>query len=344
MKFFKQKKGKHVFIHIGFMKTGTSAIQSFLKSNDKFLQENNFYFPSINQDVMNYLGFSLLDDIPPLIHQKLNINKEQLYENLIKEINHSKQDNIILSTEAYYLITTDSFLGSEAPSRLFNLFKNQHYTFTIIAFIRRQDEYLESQYNQHVKTHNFWDLYSKDIMTFYEEKKELFKYNLIIDRWAKVFGEENLIVKVYDKRQNSVELFCNILKINLKTVVFNNDNVNKKLNSKSLEFMRIANKYGIDKSTANKNYTLVKLIDDVLDKEDVSDALLSNKNSNNVLRDFYNENVSLSNKYLNGDLSWFLPKINKKQLGNDVPNDLTVEECIQVVSHIWNYHQSNNKK
>lgn len=326
------------------MKTGTSAIQSFLFSNNKFLQENNFFLPPINKKALNYLGFSLLDKIPPLIHHKLDIDREQLYEKLINEINNCKQDNIIITAESYCLITTDSFIGDKAPSRLFEFFKNQDYTFSIIAFVRRQDDYLVSQYNQHIKTHNFWNLYFKDIMSFYEEKKDLFNYNLCINRWAKVFGEENIIVKVYNKQDNSVKLFFEILKINVNNVIFKKEDINRKLSSKSLEFMRIANKFGIDKTTPHKNYTLIRLINEVLEKEGTQNTQFSKININNVLNDFYNENVSLSEKYLNGDTSWFLPKENEERLFYDPKQKLSIEECIQVASHIWNYLQNNNNK
>jgi len=339
MNIFTKRNRKTIYIHIGFMKTGTSAIQSFIKLNHSFFENNNFYFPPSNEEAMNYLAFSLLDEVPPYIHHTLPINANKLYKKLNNEIKKSKQDNIILTTEAFYLISTKYFLGEKAPKKLFDLLKNNNYNFKIIAFLRRQDEYLETQYNQHIKTHNFWNLYDKDIYTFYDEKKELFDFNLILNRWANVFGEENIKVKVYEKSKNSILDFLEVLGINEISKLLKNNDVNPKLSSKALEFMRLANKYDIEKRTAKQNYTLVQLIEDVLNCTDSKSSLLSQDDSKNIINDFYTGNIELSNKYLNGDTSWFDIKKIDKFNNLEENNNLTMEECVMVAAHIWNYYQ-----
>ena len=340
----KNKKSKTVFIHIGFMKTGTSAIQSFLNSNEKLLKKHGFYYPEVNKKAMNYLGFSLLDEVPPKIHNKLPESRQDLYEKLKKEIDKTKLDKIILSTEAFSLITTNYFIGEKAPRRLLEFFKDKNYEFKIIAFIRRQDEYLESQYNQHIKTHNFWNLYSNDILAFYKEKKQLFNFDLILDRWAKYVGEDNIKLKVYKKNNNSVSEFLEILGINDKPIFDNAKEFNSKLDSKALDFMRIANKYEIEKRTAKQNYTLIKLIEDVLGELDKPTRLLNNKEANQIMEDFKNENITLSNKYLKGDCSWCLPNSDIADSINNEQSTITKEESIKIATHIWNYFQSKECK
>lgn len=324
------------------MKTGTSAIQDFIRNNKKLLLDNNFFYPTTNEKAMNYLGFSLLDEIPPFIHTKLNVTTDQLYKNLINEINDCKKDNIIISTEAFSLITTSYFLGEEAPRRLLEYFKNNNYKFTIVAFIRRQDDYIETQYNQHVKTHNFWGLYTKDIYSFYEEKKELLNFGLILNRWEKYFGKENIEVSVYDNKMNSVNEFLKILNLKIKLPENNFEKVNRKLSLKALEFMKIANGYNILKRTAEQNYKLVDIIEKSLGNVEGSKPLLTAKDSKKILKDFEKENIDLSKKYLNDDMSWFEFKEGKytETLNQEV---LTKEESIKIATSIWNYFQKNEK-
>lgn len=320
------------------MKTGTSAIQDFIRNNQKLLLDNNFFFPPTNEKAMNYLGFSLLDQMPPFIHTKLDIKTDQLYKNLINEINNCKKDNIIISTEAFSLISTSYFLGEEAPRKLLEYFKNNKYTFTIIAFIRRQDDYLETQYNQHVKTHNFWSLYTKDINSFYLEKKELLQFGLILDRWSKYFGKENVKVCVYDNKKDSVSEFLKILKLKIKIPLNNPDKINKKLSPKALEFMKTANGFDILKNTAEQNYKLVEIIESSLGNGEDSSYLLSSIEAKKILKDFENENMELSKTYLEEDMSWFKFEERKHTeiLNKEV---LTKEESIKIATSIWNHFQ-----
>jgi hypothetical protein len=291
---------------------------------------------------MNYLGFSLLNEIPPRIHHKLKIKREELYKNLIIEINKTKLNKIIITAEAYSLLSTKYFLGEDAPRLLSELFKKENYTFKIITFIRRQDEYLESQYNQHIKTHNFWNLYKEDIQTFYKEKAELFEFNTIIKRWEKYFGRENIFLKVYDKNSNSVFDFLDLLGISEKLNKTRKVEVNTKLSSKALEFMRVANKFDIKKTFASENYKLIELVENALGNKKDSFKLLSTNEALLIMENSFAENKAISKKYLDNDINWCLPNYNYNT--NVQLEKLTKEECIQITTHIWNHFQNKTNK
>ena len=194
------------------MKTGTSAIQSFLGDNAKALLNMGILYPTVNQEAMNYLAFCLMEKVPPYVH-KLPISRENLYAKLKNEIENTRCDRVIISSEAYSLVTTDYFLGAETPKKVKELLFSPNFEFKVIASVRRQDEYLVSQYNQHVKTHNFWGLYTGDPSEFYEDKKKLFDFNLTLEQWEKFFGKDNIIVGVYDKSANAVNDFMKLFGI-----------------------------------------------------------------------------------------------------------------------------------
>lgn len=342
MKIFK-KQHKVIYIHIGFMKTGTSALQSFLSKNSKFLRNNGLYFPKVNQKAMNYLGFSLLDEIPPYVHHTLELNAKELYDQLKKEILKAKEKNIIISSEAFSLISTEYFLGGNGPIMLRDLLNDDQFEFKIIASVRRQDDYLISQYNQHVKTHNFYHLFEGDIEQFYTEKKELFDFNKVIMRWEKVFGKENILLNVYDKKLDSVDEFFKLLNVDL--INFNGNSTvdyNPKLSDKGLQFMRIANKYGINKESAKQNYLLVDLVEKQLAKSDTNTSLPADL-LKLVLKDAADGNKALSNRYFNGNHDWFDATITKELESKDTnKKELDTDEAIKIATAIWNYYQNNN--
>lgn len=342
MKIFK-KQNKTIYIHIGFMKTGTSALQSFLSKNSKFLRINDIYFPEVNQKAMNYLGFSLLDEIPPYVHHKLKISAKDLYGELKREILKTKQNNIIITAEAFSLISTNYFLGENGPIKIREFLIDNSFNFKIIASVRRQDDYLISQYNQHVKTHNFYNLFHEDIEQFYSEKKELFDFNSVIKRWEKVFGTENIILNIYDKKLDSVVEFFKLFNLDIKS--FNVEyagNYNAKLSNKGMEFMRVANKYGINKQSASQNYLLIELIEKQL-SHDERKSTLPRHLSNQVLKDTFEGNVDLSNRYFNANYTWFDTEMDDVSQENSLDtNELRTDEAIKVATAIWNYFQKKN--
>lgn len=338
------KKRKTIFIHIGFMKTGTSSIQSFLMQNDKFLNQNGFYYPDVNKRAMNYLGFSLMNEIPPFVHHKLNVGAKELYHELNKEINKCSQSNILISSEAFSLVSTDYFLGDKAPNLLKKYLNKKNYDFKIIASIRRQDSYLESQYNQHIKTHNFYNLFDGNEEEFYRQKSELFDFNKVLKRWESVFGQENIALNIYSKNKDSVSEFLNLLKIETGSIPnWKKTDVNPKLSEKALEFMKIANGYEVIKTTAKQNYLLVDLIEMALAKQHICDNENRVKNKafdkraliEKIKSDVNEGNELLSKKNFGGDTSWYKEKIDLKLEKSD--NRLSTEEAVQVAVAIWNH-------
>ncbi|QRM87804.1 hypothetical protein FG167_00740 [Lacinutrix sp. WUR7] len=340
MSFLKKTKKKIIYIHIGFMKTGTSAIQSFLVQNSSFLKKNNLYFPEVNKKAMNYLGFSLLNEVPPYVHHQLDVDRVTLYKNLKTEITKAKEDNIIISTEAYSLMSTDFFLGDKAPILLKELLESKKFQFKIIASIRPQMDYVISQYNQHIKTHNFYSLYHGGINKFYEEKKELFNFNTVIKRWESVFGKENIILNVYEKQNDSVSTFLNSFNIDyMPQKEGGRKDVNSKMSDKGLQFMNFANKFDVIKQTAKQNYLLVDIIEDVL-QENKKSKTLPEELINTIKKDCEKCNMALSKRYFNENTDWFTEDFNSIERAKvNVDNNLNIEEVVKIATAIWNHYQ-----
>ncbi len=323
-------------MHIGFMKTGTTALQYFLANNSNFLKEQGYYYPKKNREFMNILGFSLLDEMPPYIQHKSKKSRDQIYEELLFEIKNATENNIILSAESFSLVGTKLFLGEEAPRILKNLLVKENLNIKIIACIRRQDLYIESQYNQHVKNHNFFNLYTKSIQEFVIEKEDLFDFGINLSRWASYFGKENIKVFTYNKGQDIITDFLEVLGIEFSNVKQLNlpPQINSSLSSKVFEFVLRANNYKINKESAQLNNDLVEILEQTIG-DSSKPSFFSMEERKMIMEKFYESNNRLSDSFLDGENSWM--EFSPEEELNLMTNTLTIEDCIKVTSAIWNH-------
>lgn len=317
------------------MKTGSSAVQNYIINNIDYLKEKDLLYPQINLKAQNYLAFSLMDEVPKYVQHVLPDTAEELYQKLVNEILESKESRVLITTEIFSLISSDKYIGIEASRRLFDLLDGYGFKFKIVLFLRKQDDFLLSMYNQVIKRHNFNSLYHKDIMTYYEENIDVFDYKTIINYWSDIFGADNMLIKPYLKTDNILDIFFAIFDIDIKN---NKKEViqNKSLGNKSTAFLKEANKFNIDKSNGAANNILIKIIKDNIEKEH---SLKLNKNqSDYVLSKYTESNIDISNNYFNGDIKW-LEGINEVNETREEDSKLEVSEVIKIATAIWNHYQ-----
>lgn len=129
---------KRVFIHIGMHKTASTYIQQSLQSNRALLKQHHFlYDNSIKNDLKNSVS-----------KQNFLPWKKQLLE--AKE---SGCDLLVSNEALSHLLASDVRNGSSVclGQWLTGILHDYGYEIILIAFIRDQPDYLNSQYVQHVK-------------------------------------------------------------------------------------------------------------------------------------------------------------------------------------------------
>jgi hypothetical protein len=133
----------------------------------------------------------------------------------------------------------------------------------IICYLRRQDNVLQSLYNQSVKGGGYY----KDIGDFvFPHPLDYFE---LLGRWAAVFGKENIVVRPYEKQQfkdnDLISDFLSIVGLEL-TVDFARlaKNANPRLPLEALEYMRLLNSLLRDKkmSKAIKKRLILTVLND----------------------------------------------------------------------------------
>lgn len=190
---------KKVFLHIGYSKTGTTALQHFLFDHRKMLEEHSVLYPvscmnNHNQTNHHNLSHSLLvgstKPFPSYNDPKNYGETPDFYWNkIIDEIETSTCKTIILSSEAFIRFRGIPHLMQKVNDYL------KDFDLKIICYIRRQDYLFESNYNHKVKASNSIEPFEKDM----ESKIKNIDYYRDLMEWATIVGKENMIVRIYSK-------------------------------------------------------------------------------------------------------------------------------------------------
>ena len=257
-----------LILHIGSHKTATTSLQHFCTKNTAALQAEGFYYPSPQNSAYthNYLAANLVFD--RMRDTRDYLDKARLYAE--KNNLHS----VVLSGESFFAMTC-FFLDFYDRKRLhddyfenelfyINAFKDMVADFTevkIIAYLRPQDSFAGSLYNQLVKATNGTTLRYQDCL---DKIKNCFNYKGHIDLWAKAFGKKNVQVFNFDACKSDIlRHFCdNALNSKCYKRATNKEFLaNTRLNRDVLEAKRIFNYVTPDPALAYVSMRVFKALD-----------------------------------------------------------------------------------
>lgn len=174
---------KNIYLHIGFGKTGTTAIQQFCAKQKSELLSQGFLYPKTG------LVGDVHHNLAPLGAESMNKGTKKLYEKLKEEILESDAANAILSSE--HFIFSKSLFIEDIKSQLSN------FNVKIIFYVREQKELIESAFLQWQKV---GDDYQGGLEGFFRKHKGSFNFINRITPWENCFGGQAIIARVYDRR------------------------------------------------------------------------------------------------------------------------------------------------
>lgn len=204
-----------VYLHIGTMKTGTSAIQYFLHQNIGVLKEKGYCVPVTG---MRSAGMPLYRNGNFLIFRskkKKRSDKEKQVKTVRERGYKALEDaarqyeNIILSDEAIWQY---SHAEKDFWKNLVDRFREINCEVKVIVYLRRQDQLIESVWKQVVKAQQ--KLVTETFMDWiHEGRYERFylDYFQQLQQIARVVGKENIIVRVYEKGQYGSSIYSDFL-------------------------------------------------------------------------------------------------------------------------------------
>ena len=189
---------RQIFIHIGPHKTGSTTIQYSLKRNEDRLLENKVYLPTIGRNNELIVKHTILV-------RELNKRKSKLWVELLKELDEVLAEKIIITCENFSKCNDDEII------RIKEYFDN--YEVFIIFYVRRQDQRLQSLWSQAAKRPSV----RGEIPFFYEwleinDYQELTcDYYGLYKKWGAIFGEDHILIRVFEKSQFTGNLFQDFL-------------------------------------------------------------------------------------------------------------------------------------
>ena len=179
-------------IHIGSYKTGSTSIQVFMKRQRATLKENGWIYPHAgcrNDNAHHLLPFALQKPVTAGAPSKA----EEIVSNIIDEAEAAGVDNVILSSEVFFSLT------EAQVHRLANLFEG--HDVRIVAYFRRQDQFLHSFYMQCIKQSEIRLSDKPENYRGFNEITDIARYDKIITWWEQAFGKDSLILDTFEKER-----------------------------------------------------------------------------------------------------------------------------------------------
>ncbi|WED24154.1 hypothetical protein L3Q72_23270 [Vibrio sp. JC009] len=189
-----------LILHIGTHKTGTTTIQQDLYDNIDALESNKILYPTYSKFLGIKDHYAHLDIAKAIMDDSETINRDKVvsfFKDVYSYSNENDIEKVIISAEPFYRglwpececececefwEKKDAYINYLSQITCFD-------DIEVVIVLRKQDDYLESLYNEQVKVTR----YSKNIMTFYKEFHERFEYKKQIEHWQKYFPTINVL-------------------------------------------------------------------------------------------------------------------------------------------------------
>jgi hypothetical protein len=251
---------KTVYFHIGQTKTATTTLQAFFFQNRNWLEERDVFYPPVPEE--NPLKMQHRFLLTSIVERKGDYSIAQRYwDDLNSQINAADRPKVLISEETFWhLFEQDLPRRSEAIHWIGQQFKD--YDVRIICYLRRQDRWIESWYNQIVKTdvNRASKLSILDFVNRYNEFG-LLDYHAVLNDWTAEFGKDKIVVRPFEPGRflngDIVQDFCNVLGITDMAGATYPDDQQVSLTNYACEFSSIYNRAS---RAANYKQQMVKIL------------------------------------------------------------------------------------
>ncbi len=293
--------------HIGMPKTGSTALEKFLYENAEVLEHYGWCYPNLKNELPDIREYRLekerngdlfynyvteVNDTTQIFYE----NWKRLWEQVLK---HLETQNVIISSEGLY----------EYAGEFWRDVKERYHRVKVIVYLRRQDRFIESYWNEWVKDINCLE------KTFNEYVKNDNKIDWLdlhyikkLDEISNVIGEDNLVVRVYEKAQFRGEnhtlesdfLSSVGIKPDWKEFIPCNA-VNLRLKGNYIEIKRLCNsaiaKAGCMETMENMCTVFARLSENYV-KEEQEEGYFTLAERRDFLQQYLRENEEIAKKYL----------------------------------------------
>ncbi len=328
---------KELYIHIGTPKTGTSTIQHFLENNRKLLLRKGIYYPK----GIPYKKWGGNESTAGNFAWVTRIEKsDEELKNILVDM-FMIADKVLLSTE---------HIWGEVNNKIdfFNniklLLADMEVEIKVIVYLRKQVDYLESQYRECVRLvlmkETLLEVFNLDNPILWLVKKNL-NYLSVIDDIAYVVGEKNVLVRPYEdcqfKNGNIIDDFMFLLNINVnEEFILPVKNYNPSINNAALEMKRCMNTSSLATRDEMDELSYEILMVDGIEKNNKHfRSLLSHQQRCDFMENYNLCNKEVAFKYLNKtDGILFEEEDAEYSTGSMVKTDELLEQTISFFTSV----------
>ncbi|GAA6179473.1 hypothetical protein NBRC116594_09110 [Shimia sp. NS0008-38b] len=173
------KDSKPIYIHIGTQKTGSTSIQAFLWGMHKELYANGVNFVQAGRKRAAHNQMAVVErngDVAPLIHDVMH------------EIDRQPDHVHVLSSEMFFRTS----LADAFAKQFSEEFKHR---IRIVAYLRRQDKFLEAMFKQALKNGRFRGTPQQ----YWTRRDNAVHYSEVLDAYSELFGKDSMIVRPFER-------------------------------------------------------------------------------------------------------------------------------------------------
>jgi hypothetical protein len=287
-----------VDLHIGIEKTGSTSIQAFLRANREALLRQGVLYPHATGEMNQvrlaaYAADAAAEDRVLRRHgaaegAEQEAFRRRLEQELETEAAESSATRMILSSEH-----CSSRLCSDAEvGRLRGLLERAGREFRIIVYLRRQDDLLLSKYSTSLK--------SGGVARFAvpSDPEPRFAFAPMLERWARVFGEGALKVRVFDKTalagSGLLRDFCAAADLDVSGLELREEPRNASLSVDALEVLRLLN----ENRLLDRDLSLHRRVVQALGRIEGPKLSLGSATRRRLLADYAAGNAEIARRWL----------------------------------------------
>ena len=178
---------KKLYLHIGTHKTGSTFIQNSLVDSSEKMKSENIIFLQLSLPKLREIT-----------------NSYSVNETLIKECReylqkctrrYSDKFSFVMSFEGFSGCSKQGYNNSVTIAEMLCKM-TEGFNVNIIAYLRRQDTFMESLYAQFIQGGDSFSF--SEFLDLFDDNA--FNWNVLLENYKKYFKRENIIVRPYDKK------------------------------------------------------------------------------------------------------------------------------------------------
>jgi hypothetical protein len=283
-------------LHIGLMKTGTTALQEGLSSMRGIIVKEGVIYPASNTFQSRHVQLvwsCVVDLLGAYARSKYSgIKTQQALLEIQNEVTSANARTCIISAEDFSLFN---------PSRFRPIIEHMGVSYKVVVYLRPQHEMIESMYKQLVKgagiKDDLDDFVSKAISNRRAGATPL-DYQKFLSEWSEATDSNRIIVRTYGEsaRNDIVRDFLETVGLRIPGGIIQS-RANTSIEGPYIQFLRSVNEY-LPKDIRHKFMSDVERLQQI--HPCIKQSLLSQKTKEKIERFFLDSNNFVSTHYLNG--------------------------------------------